>query len=155
MKKILLILLLIPFISFGQTDTVIKTDTIEKYKFLEKLKTFKKYVSISRNLSFVQKNYSQLEFGIWKPDNIMRFAITLDNSQGEKIFGNYWIGTKFYFEVSDTEKHCFFLYLHPKINNYTTSLRLNYGFAYIPNKNKILHPMISLNFENTDFILSV
>ena len=159
MKKILLILLLIPFISFGQTDTTSKRfdlfkpirDTARIIKFFN---SYKKYVSYTRNLSFAQSNYSQFEFGMWKPDDAMRVGLTLDNSKDEDVNSDYWLGVRTYFEVTEQkESNSFFLYLHPKVSNHFNGVRLNYGISYIRNKNKMFNSMASLNFENTDFIL--
>ena len=159
MKKILLILLLIPFISFGQTDTTSKSfdlfkpirDTTKIIKFFN---SYKKYVSYTRNLSFAQSNYSQLEFGMWKQDNTMRVGLTLDNSKNEDVNSDYWLGVRTYFEVTEQkESNSFFLFLNPKVSNHFNGVRLNYGITYIRNKNKMFNSMASLNFENTDFIL--
>jgi hypothetical protein len=148
MKKILLILLTIPFISFGQTDTIIKKDTCF-------FKSLNKYVSISKNLSFYQNNYNQIEVGAWLPNDVLRVGLTLDNSSRNDIPADYWVGVKTYFEVSNPEhKNSFFLYLHPKFSNYLNGFRLNYGIAYIRDKNKRFNGIVNLNFEDTDFILS-
>jgi hypothetical protein len=154
MKKILLILLLTPFISFGQIDS-----TIKKYNIFKKdtsfFKSLYKYVSISKNLSFYQKNYSQLEFGGWIPNDPLRLGLTVDNSRRNDIPADYWIGLKTYFEVSKPEeRNSFFLYLHPKVSNYINGFRLNYGISYIRDKNKRFNGTVNLNFEETDFILS-
>jgi hypothetical protein len=154
MKKILLILLLTPFISFGQIDS-----TIKKYNIFKKdtsfFKSLYKYVSISKNLSFYQKNYSQLEFGGWIPNDPVRLGLTVDNSRRNDIPADYWIGIKTYFEVSNPEeRNSFFLYLHPKVSNYINGFRLNYGISYIRDKGKRFNGTVNLNFEETDFILS-
>lgn len=154
MKKILLILLLTPFISFGQIDS-----TIKKYNIFKKdttfLKSLNKYVSVSTNLSFYQKNYSQLEFGGWIPNDVLRVGLTVDNSGRNDKPADYWVGLKTYFEVSKPEeRNSFFLYLHPKISNYLNAFRLNYGIAYIRDKDKRFNGIVNLNFEDTDFILS-
>jgi hypothetical protein len=154
MKKILLILLLTPFISFGQIDS-----TIKKYNIFKKdssfFKSLKKYVSVSKNLSFYQKNYNQLEVGAWIPNDVLRLGLTIDNSDRDEIPSDYWIGLKTYFELSNTEeKNSFFLYLHPKLSNFLNGVRLNYGFTYIRDKDKKFNGIINLNFEETDFILS-
>jgi hypothetical protein len=154
MKKILLILLLTPFISFGQIDS-----TIKKYNIFKKDTTFfkslYKYVSVSKNLSFYQKNYSQLEFGGWIPNDVVRLGLTVDNSGRSDKPADYWIGVKTYFEVSKPEeRNSFFLYLHPKVSNYLNAFRLNYGISYIRDKGKRFNGIVNLNFEETDFILS-
>jgi hypothetical protein len=164
MKKILLILLLTPFISFGQTDSTF-LKSVKKYALVRKdyiskndttfFKSLKKYVSVSTNLSFYQKNYSQLEFGGWIPNDVIRLGLTLDNSGRSDKPADYWIGLKTYFEVSKPEeRNSFFLYLHPKVSNYLNAFRLNYGIAYIRDKDKRFNGIVNLNFEDTDFILS-
>jgi hypothetical protein len=155
MKKILLILLLTPFISFGQIDS-----TIKKYNILKKdtsfFKSLYKYVSISKNLSFYQSNYNQLEFGAWIPNDPLRVALTLDNSESNDVPSDYWIGIKSYYEVSElNQTNSFFLYLHPKLSNYLNGLRLNYGISYIRDKEKRFSMIGNLNFEETQFILSL
>jgi hypothetical protein len=154
MKKILIILLLTPFISFGQIDS-----TIKKYNIFKKdtsfFKSLYKYVSVSKNLSFYQKNYSQLEFGGWISNDVVRLGLTVDNSGRSDKPADYWIGVKTYFEVSKPEeRNSFFLYLHPKVSNYLNAFRLNYGIAYIRDKDKRFNGIVNLNFEETDFILS-
>lgn len=154
MKKILLILLLTPFISFGQIDS-----TIKKYNIFKKdtsfFKSLYKYVSLSKNLSFYQKNYNQLEVGAWIPNDPLRVGLTVDNSRRNDIPADYWIGVKTYFEVSNyEERNSFFLFLHPKISNYFNGVRLNYGISYIRDKDKRFNGVVNLNFEDTDFILS-
>jgi hypothetical protein len=154
MKKILLILLLTPFISFGQIDS-----TIKKYNIFKKdtsfFKSLYKYVSISKNLSFYQKNYNQLEVGAWIPNDPLRIGLTVDNSRRNDIPADYWVGLKTYFEVSNyEERNSFFLYLHPKVSNYINAFRLNYGISYIRDKGKRFNGIVNLNFEETDFILS-
>lgn len=155
MKKILLILLLTPFISFGQIDS-----TIKKYNIFKKdtsfFKSLNKYVSVSKNLSFYQKNYNQLEVGAWIPNDALRVGLTIDNSDRKEVPADYWIGVKTYFEVTNPEeRNSFFLYLHPKISNYINGFRLNYGIAYIRDKDKRFNGIVNLNFEETDFILSL
>jgi hypothetical protein len=164
MKKILLVFLLIPFISFGQTDSTF-LNSVKKYALVRKdyiskndttfFKSLKKYVSVSKNLSFYQKNYTQLEVGAWIPNDVLRVALTVDNSSRNDIPADYWIGVKTYFEVTNPEeKNSFFLYLHPKLSNYLNGFRLNYGIAYIRDKDKRFNGILNLNFEDTDFIFS-
>ena len=155
MKKILLILLLTPFISFGQIDS-----TIKKYNIFKKdtsfFKSLYKYASISKNLSFAQSNYTQFEFGAWIPNDALRVGLTIDNSKREYVPADYWLGAKTYFEISNPEeRNSFFLYLHPKISNNLNGFRLNFGISYIRDKDKRFNPVVNLNFEETDFILSL
>lgn len=156
MKKLILILLLTPFISFGQIDSTIKKYG-EKYNIFKKdtsfFKSLNKYVSISKNLSFYQSNYTQLEFGVWIPDDPLRVGITIDNSSKNDVPADYWIGVKINAEVTDTKsENSFFLYMHPKVSNRINGVRINFGISYIRDKDKRFNPVVNLNFEETDFI---
>ena len=127
MKKILLILLLTPFISFGQTDSSflksVKKYTLVRKDYISKndttfFKSLNKYVSVSTNLSFYQKNYSQLEFGGWIPNDVLRVGLTVDNSSRSDKPSDYWIGLKTYFEVTKPEeRNSFFLFSKFVANN--------------------------------------
>lgn len=168
MKKILLILLLAPLVSLGQSfyptmdkdDTIpilnINPDSIPVFKLRLKGDKAKwgQFISVSNNLSFAQKNFNQIELGFFHNDIALRSSLTLDNSYNPSYHGTHWLGVKLNFELTDTDNNCFFINFHPKVSTQFNDCRFFYGLTYMGNKNKLIQPTISFNFEQTDFILS-
>jgi hypothetical protein len=121
MKKILLILLLTPFISFGQTDSTI----------------MKPYVSTSILSNIKYDAYTEIEVGLNKDD--IRFGLSIDNRNF------YNIGIKTSFPISKT----FYIYLQPKVSFKFDEVTLTTGFEYNDKIYKNLIFILGGNIQNT------
>jgi hypothetical protein len=121
MKKILLILLLIPFISFGQSDST-------------KIST---YLSASILSNIKYNTYTEIEFGLIKDD--MRFGLSIDDRNV------YNIGIKSSFAIGKS----FYIYLQPKVSFKFDEVTLTTGFEYNGEIYKNLIFILGGNIQNT------
>jgi hypothetical protein len=121
MKKILLILLLTPFISFAQSDSI----------------KIKPYVSALILSNIKYDTYNEIEFGITKDDT--RFGFSIDNRN------LYNFGIKSAFSISKS----FNVYFQPKVSFKFDEITLTTGFEYNDNIYKNLIFIIGANIQNT------
>jgi hypothetical protein len=121
MKKILLILLLTPFISFGQSDSI----------------KIKPYVSALILSNIKYDTYNEIEFGIIKDDT--RFGLSIDNR-------NYYnFGIKSSFAIGKS----FYIYLQPKVSFKFDEVTLTTGFEYNGEIYKNFIFILGGNIQNT------
>ncbi len=130
MKKILLILLFIPFISFGQTDTL----------------KINPYIGGLTLTNITTQTFNEIELGIIMDGD--RFGLTVDNRK------NHNLGFKFSFGITKN----FYINIQPKVsfkfNEFSASTGLEYNGKIYKNLTFILGGNIENAIEGNFYLIN-
>jgi hypothetical protein len=130
MKKILLILLFIPFISFGQTDTL----------------KINPYIGGLTLTNITTQTFNEIELGIIMDGD--RFGLTVDNRK------NHNLGFKFSFGITKN----FYINIQPKVsfkfNEFSASTGLEYNRKIYKNLTFILGGNIENAIEGNFYLIN-